>query len=258
MAQVKLEGTAGYQSADVDDADSDGEGVRRDGERHVAKPVWCIIPGTQSPDAHLTERPCEGALIQDVPSDSAAHEGQDEYGTSLPAQDAVEPVNGASQGSGALVETIARFATQVSGLTDQLSVMAAQLIQAERGQAKAERAGIVALAKLKAAEARLAEQEQCLAEQEELHRSELERLRHQHRAEIADAEAAGEHYLAQLQAVRDRALAEIASLKDQRDQASAALSAFQALPWWRRALLSQPRQQKPVRPSPHEASPKTA
>jgi chromosome segregation ATPase len=176
----------------------------------------------------------------------------------LPQQDAAEPDGRASLATGALVETIARFATQASALTDQLSVMAAQLIQAERGQAKAERAGIMVLAKLKAAEARLAEQEARLAEQEGQHRSELEILRHQHRAEIIDAEAAGEHYLAQLQAVRDRALAEIASLKRQRDQASAALAAFRASPWWRRAFAPGARQRTPVRPSLNRHSPRTA
>ena len=157
--------------------------------------------------------------------------------TTLAQQDAAEPDRGASLDTGELVGTIGRLAMQASALTDQLSAMTAQLIEAERGQAKAERAGIMALAKFKAAEARLAEQEQ-------KHQSELEMLRHQCRAEIVDAEAAGEHYLAQLQAVRDRALAEIAGLKRQRDQASAALTAFRALPWWRRAFAPGARQRK--------------
>jgi hypothetical protein len=58
--------------------------------------------------------------------------------------------------------------------------------------------------------------------------------------------------------VRDWTLAEIAGLKRQRDQASAALAAFRASPWWRRALSSQPRQRKPVRPSLNIDSPRTA
>jgi len=256
MAQVKLEGVADRQSADVEDAAIDVEGARLKSERQMTKHVWRIVPGDHSPVALLAKLPRdEGALIPHFPSDRDAHDRQDGVVTSLPEQEPAELGDGASHEPAALVDTIARFAMQASVLTDQLSGMAAQLIQAERGQAKAERAGILTLAKLKAAEARLAEQEARLVEQEGQHQSELETLRHQHRAAIADAEAAGEHYLAQLQAVRDRALAEIAVLKRQRDQASAALSAFRALPWWRRALLSCPRQQKPVKPSPHKDSP---
>jgi hypothetical protein len=259
MAHVKSEGIADGQTADANGVGIDLEGDRLKGERRVTKHIWRIIPGDQSQDAAHIELPRhEGVLIQDLPPDRVAHESQDGLVTTLPEQDAAEPDGRASHDTGALVETIARFAMQASALTDQLSAMAAQLIQAERGQAKAERAGIMVLAKLKAAEARLMEQQAFMAEQEAQHQSELEALRHQHRAEIVDAEAAGEHYLAQLQAVRDRALAEIAGLKRQRDQASAALAAFRALPWWRRALSSQPRQRTPVRPSLNRHSPRTA
>jgi hypothetical protein len=238
MAHVKSEGTADRQTAEADGVGIDIEGVRLKGERRVTKHVWRIIPGDQSQDSGHIELPRhEGVLIPDLPSDRAGHEGLDGVVTTLAQQDAAEPDRGASLDTGELVGTIGRLAMQASALTDQLSAMTAQLIEAERGQAKAERAGIMALAKFKAAEARLAEQEQ-------KHQSELEMLRQQCRAEIVDAEAAGEHYLAQLQAVRDRALAEIAGLKRQRDQASAALTAFRALPWWRRAFAPGARQRK--------------
>lgn len=253
MAQVKTEGLADRQTAE-----GDLEGGSPQAERRVTKHIWRIIPGDQSPDALLAELPWHGTLpTHESPPDHAAHQDQDAFSTTLPQQEAAEPDHGASDDTAPLVASIARFAMQVSTLTDQLSGMAADLIQAERGQAKAERASIVALTKIKAAEARLAEQEACLARQEELHQSELEILRQQHQAEIINAEAAGEHYLAQLQAVRDRALAEIASLKRQRDQAAATLTAFQALPWWRRALSPSPGRRKRVGSSPNNDSPQT-
>jgi len=150
MAHVKSEGTADRQTAEADGVGIDLEGVRLNGERRVTKHVWRIIPGDQSQDAaHIELPPHEGVLISDLPSDRAAREGLDGVLTTLSEQDAAEPDGRASLDTGALVETIARFAMQASALTDQLSVMAAQLIQAERGQAKAERAGIMVLAKLK-------------------------------------------------------------------------------------------------------------
>jgi hypothetical protein len=233
MAHVKSESSADHQTAQ-----GNVEGARLRGDRRVTKHVWRIIPGDQLQDAAHIELPRhEGVLVQDPPADQAAHEGEDGVVSALPEQDAAEPDGRESLDTDELVETIGRLAMQASVLTDQLSGMAVQLVEAERGQAKAERAGIMALAKFKAAEARLAEQEQ-------QHQSELEILRRQHQAEIVDAEAAGEHYLAQLQAVRDRALAEIAGLKRQRDQAIAALNAFRALPWWRRTFAPGVRQER--------------
>jgi len=233
MTHVNSEGIADDQTAE-----GDIESVRLKGGRRVTKHVWRIILGKQVHKAAPVELPRhEGALTEGSPSNRVAREDQNGVTTTLSEPEAGEPDAETSLDRDALIETIGRLAMQASVLTDQLSVMAAQLVDAERAQAKAERGGILALAKLKAAEARLAEQER-------QHQSELEMLSDQYRAKLADAEATGEHYLAQLRAFGDRALAEIAGLKRQRDQALAAISAFRALPWWRRAFAPGTREQE--------------
>ena len=96
----------------------------------------------------------------------------------------------------------------VSQLTAQAQAMASRLIEAERARVEAEKqaaiAEAVAAAKVEAAEVKLA--------------------------------ATREQHVAELNAMRDQMQAAIAEAEQGRDRAAAELAAHLALPWWRRLL----------------------